>query len=523
MDNTITEMPHVMTLEEAARFIRVSEKTLGEMARRNRIPSQKVGREWRFLRQALEEWLEGNKSQSPNSRSSVELQRGGEHSPLKQGNLFQKNGFGDTAFTQNRVEPLHRWVPWIAGFSACFVEGVFNTLLASTKKQAAICDPFAGVGTTLVEGLKRGHQALGFEINPYAALACRVKLSSYQFDAPILAMQIQKFLQFMAKAQLQQAAPKSLPPNAFKSRDPFFSPKVEQQVLFVLDFINDQKEPWIRDVFRLALGTVMVSFSNYSYEPSLGRRVSAGKDEIFEADVANIMKQKLEEMESDIRIHQKYLAEHNLRPTFQVFEQSYMENKNPLSPHSLDLIVTSPPYLNNYHYVRNTRPQLFWLGMVEHSVDLKQLEQSSFGKFWQTVRAGPKIELMVQIPELIQVISALDNMNPDRGVYGGRGWANYAASYFNDCARFFDVTKRLMKKGGHVVVVIGNNILQGLEIKTDVFFAAIAEYYGFKTINLHRVRTKRTGSSITNSSVRVGGNIQRAELYETAVEIQAPG
>ena len=47
----------VMTLTEAAEFIRVSEKTLGEMARAKRIPGKKVGREWRFLREALERWL----------------------------------------------------------------------------------------------------------------------------------------------------------------------------------------------------------------------------------------------------------------------------------------------------------------------------------------------------------------------------------------------------------------------------------------------------------------------------------
>ena len=39
----------ILTRAEAAAFIRVSEKTLGEMARARRIPSQKVGREWRFL------------------------------------------------------------------------------------------------------------------------------------------------------------------------------------------------------------------------------------------------------------------------------------------------------------------------------------------------------------------------------------------------------------------------------------------------------------------------------------------
>ena len=56
-ENTGTS--EILTRAEAAAFIRVSEKTLGEMARTRRIPSQKVGREWRFLRSALENgWLE---------------------------------------------------------------------------------------------------------------------------------------------------------------------------------------------------------------------------------------------------------------------------------------------------------------------------------------------------------------------------------------------------------------------------------------------------------------------------------
>jgi DNA modification methylase len=31
-----------------------------------------------------------------------------------------------------------------------------------------VLDPFAGVGTTLVESYRRGLNVIGFEINPYA-------------------------------------------------------------------------------------------------------------------------------------------------------------------------------------------------------------------------------------------------------------------------------------------------------------------------------------------------------------------
>jgi hypothetical protein len=79
-----------------------------------------------------------------------------------------------------------------------------------------------------------------------------------------------------------------------------------------------------------------------------------------------------------------------------------------------------------------------------------------------------------------------------------------------------------MKPGGTVVVVLGNNILQGIEFPTDRFFAQIAENAGFEVVELHEVRSKRTGNSILNSSVRSGTVRQRTKLYETAVELRTP-
>ena len=77
-----------------------------------------------------------------------------------------------------------------------------------------------------------------------------------------------------------------------------------------------------------------------------------------------------------------------------------------------------------------------------------------------------------------------------------------------------------MREGGTAVVVIGNNILQGIEFKTDRLFAEIAEQEGFRIAGLHEVRSKRTGNSIVQSSVRVDPSARKARLYETAVELR---
>jgi DNA modification methylase len=205
-----------------------------------------------------------------------------------------------------------------------------------------------------------------------------------------------------------------------------------------------------------------------------------------------------------------------------IHPESYFDGASKIKRYSIDALITSPPYLNNYHYIRNTRPHLFWLNLVRSTADLKTMEQKSFVQFWQTVRSGPEVALKPHIPHLAELIADLRACNEDKGAYGGPGWADYAASYFNDCQRFCEVTLDLMRPGGTMVIVIGNNILQGIEFQTDKIFSEIAQQQGFDIIALHEVRKKRTGTSIVNSSVRVGTVREKTQLYETAIEMRAP-
>jgi len=433
-----------------------------------------------------------------------------------------KSGFGDTAFTKNRNEPLHRWVPWIAGFSGAFVEEVFGSVIPADPSTVTVLDPFAGVGTTLVEGLMRGHNVVGFDINPYAVLASDLKVSCVRHRLKPLTEVVSRLECLSQKHSNTKTQPNSKPPSGFRSRIPFFSPRVERDVLLLQDFINEQKSAFVKKALKVAFGAVMVGFSNYSYEPSLSTRAAAGKPLVERADVFGIFCNKVREIEADVRFFQRHMKSFKHRPTAEVYERSYLQGADVVPTASVDVLITSPPYLNNYHYVRNTRPQLYWLGLTEGNGQLKQLENDNFGRFWQTVRSGPPIELNFDLPELHDVLDAVRKRHPEKGVYGGAGWANYAAMYFNDCYTFFEVTKRVMKANGLVVVVIGNNIVQGVHIETDRFLAEIAGLHGFELEQMHLVRKKRTGSSIVNSSVRAGVTKQRVELHETAVELRAP-
>lgn len=47
----------VLTLREAAAYLRVSEDEVLELAERSELPGRRIGHEWRFLKEALGDWL----------------------------------------------------------------------------------------------------------------------------------------------------------------------------------------------------------------------------------------------------------------------------------------------------------------------------------------------------------------------------------------------------------------------------------------------------------------------------------
>lgn len=449
-----------------------------------------------------------------------------------QGNLFEPGkwgrvanvvngtaGVGDPASARNKALPVHRWVPWIAGFSSDFVTKAIEMHL---ERKSTVLDPFAGVGTTLLDALLSGHDAVGFEINPYAVLACRTKLNAHSISLRELREQAKRFMDFYDRMARSGHEPRSKPPRGFRTRAPFYSARVLRKVLIVQDFIQGIDDVAMRDLLRVAFASTMVSYSNYSYEPSLGRRASADKADVEDHPVGETIQRKLADMADDILWLQKRPVVK--RTTAQVIDQSFFQCQSHLAPESADLAITSPPYLNNYHYNRNTRPHLYWLGFARRPGELQPLEQNNFGKFWQTVREEARVDLDFALPgsDIRERLGALRSLHPEKGVYGGNGWANYAASYFNDCNRFAQGLKYTLKRGGSALIVVGNSILQGIMIPTDRYLASIAERIGLELVRIEVPRPTRVGNSIIRSSVRVEKARETHQLYEAVVELRKP-
>jgi DNA modification methylase len=161
----------------------------------------------------------------------------------KPNNNNNHSSFSDPAFYFNKTHPIHRWVPWIAGFSKEFVKDSINKY---TKKKGTILDPFAGVGTTLIESIVTKRDSIGFEINPYAYFACKTKINCLRTSEEELNDEIERFSTFYIKNSHSKYRIKSQQPDGFKTKIEFYSPKVLQKVLILLDFIQTIEDPKYR-------------------------------------------------------------------------------------------------------------------------------------------------------------------------------------------------------------------------------------------------------------------------------------
>ncbi len=91
----MNSVDEVLTLEELAAFLKVSETTAYALVRTGELPGRKVGREWRFLRAAVVDWL----------------MRAGQEDNMEQAGFVQRDGQGGEYKVEGGREYVALWLP----------------------------------------------------------------------------------------------------------------------------------------------------------------------------------------------------------------------------------------------------------------------------------------------------------------------------------------------------------------------------------------------------------------------------
>ena len=59
MENEEEKMPEIMTTKEMAKYLKLHEITICKYAAEGQIPAIRIGRVWRFDKDAVDKWLSG--------------------------------------------------------------------------------------------------------------------------------------------------------------------------------------------------------------------------------------------------------------------------------------------------------------------------------------------------------------------------------------------------------------------------------------------------------------------------------
>jgi DNA modification methylase len=138
---------------------------------------------------------------------------------------------------------------------------------------------------------------------------------------------------------------------------------------------------------------------------------------------------------------------------------------------SIDIVLTSPPYLNAIDYMRCSKFSLVWMG---HNVkELRQIRGDSVGAEASSEEALETawVKALIKQLGLKPQLSMRDNA--------------FLAQYVWDMGSALAEVSRVLKTGGRAVYVVGDSTVRGTFVRNSAIVTAVAEKHGLSLSSTH--------------------------------------
>jgi tRNA G10 N-methylase Trm11 len=429
----------------------------------------------------------------------------------------------DTAREMNRVRPedrsVHDWYRFVLSYPPHLVRDYVGKF--DLAKGACVLDPFCGTGTTLVECKKLGIDSAGLEVNPIAWFATKTKLdwsprpNELLKHAEEVASVAERVLSekgigdvhglplFPGKhsnqelRQLSDEAKKLILTNSI-------SPLPLHKVLVLIDSIDEHYDERFSAHERLALAKAIVSdVSNLHFGPEVG--VGTPKEDA--AVIASWLK-RVGAIAHDLT-HLKV----NEAGNAQIFRADAREASKVLRPHSIDAVITSPPYPNEKDYTRTTRLESVLLGFTNNKSELRTVKNDLVRSNTRSVYKSDSDHLLVEgHAEIERIAEAIETRRIELHKTSGfeRLYAKLTKLYFGGMHRHLADLRRVLKPGARLAYVVGDQASYlRVMIRTGQLIADIASSLGYKVLGIDLFRTRlatATGEQLREEVVLLSWN-----------------
>ncbi len=313
-------------------------------------------------------------------------------------------------------------------------------LRAFIPTQADVLDPMAGSGSTLVAARKLGHASHGVDIDPLAVLISRSATASYRrqlLDA--LGARVLSRAEDIRIDLTRVSVPKMLGSSEEEKQFiRYWFPSNSQRQLYCLrQAIREESKPALRNVAWAAFSSLIIAkATSVSYAIDVPRS-RPHKDEDREIDPPfELWNRRFTQVVNRLPFLDRKTEA--AEPSIKHGDARQLRHDND----SLDLVLTSPPYLNAVDYLRGHKFSLLWMGHTLSS--LRETRGTMIGcerGMWKPNGLPPSVE---------QDLTEWIDEERIRAI---------TRRYLSDLRYAMLEMKRVVRPGGLIALVLGPSIL----------------------------------------------------------------
>lgn len=386
-------------------------------------------------------------------------------------------------FNKNKKEPVHRWYSFVEGYSKDFINSILNEM---NKSNLVCLEPFSGSGTTSLELQNNNIPCYAFEINPLMYNIAKVKLEN-NYDLK----ELEFWHNFIQKKRIIYNVKLETEFSTLYEGDEKtkwnYNEIVGKAIQKLNISINQIKEEKYKDLFLVALASILLDVSNlYRNGKCLSYKKNWKEITFFEIDVFKKFDDKInKEIKVDIQGIKKS-TQNNKDILFNEDSRIGIEKRIP--DNSIDLVITSPPYLNSRDYTDTYMLELKTLGLTKTLKDIKKLRENTLRSHvqikWQDTESINNKTLENTFDLLTKSIKKEQLWNSSI--------LDMIRLYFVDIQKIFHILYKKMKQKGRIYFNVSNSAYFNVLINTLDICAEIATNEGFKVIEIREARKLKT-------------------------------
>ncbi len=385
-----------------------------------------------------------------------------------------------STFENNMKLPIHRWYRYTAGFSAAWVAKVIEEEIVNGRTH--IIDPFVGSGTVALESTMHEVEAFGLESNPYVFKIASAKLL-WNYLSITEIQETGKGL--IERAKVINASVEDYPMIIRKC--------FPDDTLLRLDALKraclEMAEGDDRDFFWFVITSILRSTSPVG--TAQWQYIQPNKSKANALDPFTAFEKKVADICSDIRKCSLRSSNHNAT----ILQQDARGDVD-IPDNWGNLVITSPPYANNYDYADAMRLEMSFWGDIKNYKDLKEVSRYLVRACTQHVAHLKNDIFDMMNSSLLEPIreelkAKFDLLAKERENHGGK--KNYhlmTVAYFYDLAKVFNTLNKKTSDNCKMCFVIGDSAPYGIYIPVDEWLGKLALNSGYKSFSFEKLRDR---------------------------------